>query len=203
MFAEKLKAGGEVLSRRTQIALEVVVPAFSMLCLIGVTAYIAVDAVNVLVHTADADEIDVAYLYGFATANAVVDISSSYIFFRVGFAADVFYTHTVHKVENAGPFQATANGMTQARECPEDTTSTPAVAESRKINLNMMSAFTHLTGDSLRTASVFIAALVSTFSGVPSQICDAWAAIAVTVSIVFMVIPLIIEIGRSCRKFCN
>lgn len=190
-----------MLSRRTQITLEVLVPIFSVLCLFGVTAYVAVGAVNVLIHKAETEDIDVVYLYGFATANAVIDIASSYIFLRVGSAADVFYSKTAQKIENTGPFQATADRMANTVECPEENASTPTPPESREINLNMMSAFTHLTGDSLRTASVFIAALVSTFTGVPSQICDAWAAVAVTVSIVLMVIPLIIEIVRSSRKF--
>ena len=193
-----------MLSKRTQIILEVFVPSFSVICLFSVTAYIAADAVNILIHKTDAEKIDVVYLYGFASANAVVDITSSYVFFRVGYAADVFYTNNAQKIENTGPVQAAAGDMAPvAAECPEDTTSTPAVSQNRDMNLNMLSAFTHLTGDSMRTASVFIAALVSTFSGIPSQICDAWAAIAVTVSIVFMVVPLIVEIVKSSRKFYN
>ena len=189
-----------MLSKRTEIILEVFVPSFSVICLFSVTAYIAADAVNVLISETDAENIDVVYLYGFAAANAVVDISTSYAFFRVGHAADVFYTNNVQKIENTGPVQAAAGDM--ALTAAEDTTS-PAVSQKRDMNLNMLSAFTHLTGDSMRTASVFIAALVSTFSGIPSQICDAWAAIAVTISIVFMVVPLIVEIVKSCRKFYN
>lgn len=193
-----------MLSKRTEIILEVFVPSFSVICLFSVTAYIAADAVNVLIRETDAENIDVVYLYGFAAANAVVDISTSYVFFRVGHAADVFYTNNVQNIENTGPVQAAAGDMAlTAAECPEDTTSTPAVSQNRDMNLNMLSAFTHLTGDSMRTASVFIAALVSTFSGISSQICDAWAAIAVTVSIVFMVVPLIVEIVKSYRKFSN
>ena len=48
-----------------------------------------------------------------------------------------------------------------------------------KKNLNMMSAFTHVGGDTIRTLSVLTAATVSLLSGVDGDICDAWAAIAV------------------------
>ena len=49
-----------------------------------------------------------------------------------------------------------------------------------KKNLNMMSAFTHVGGDTIRTISVLTAATVSWLSGIDGDICDAWAAIAVT-----------------------
>lgn len=188
-------------SRQVQIVFEILVPMFSVACLLSVTIYVAVDASDVLVHKTTTEDIDVLYLYGFATANAIIDIASSYVFFRNGVAIDVFYSNVSQKTEDTGPFQATAKFHAESRECPEDAVSPPSLLEHKKVNLNMLSAFTHLTGDSLRTASVFVAALFSTFTGVPSQICDAWAAIAVSISIIFMVIPLMIEIFQSCRKF--
>ena len=58
----------------------------------------------------------------------------------------------------------------------------------------MASALTHVGGDTLRTLSVFIAALVATFSSVDGSLCDAWAAIIVTVTILFILVPLVREI---------
>lgn len=60
----------------------------------------------------------------------------------------------------------------------------------RKKNVNMMSAYTHVGGDTLRTLSVFVAAVVSTVSGISGILCDSWAAVVVTVTILFIVFPL-------------
>jgi Co/Zn/Cd efflux system component len=72
----------------------------------------------------------------------------------------------------------------------------PIGSAVRKIrhNLNMLSAFTHVGSDTLRTVSVFIAALVATFSGYSGNLCDAWAAVVVSITICFAVIPLLSEI---------
>ena len=51
------------------------------------------------------------------------------------------------------------------------------------LNVNMASAFTHVGADTMRTAAVFIAALVSTVTGASGSACDAWAAIVVSFSI--------------------
>jgi len=51
------------------------------------------------------------------------------------------------------------------------------------LNVNMASAFTHVGADTMRTAAVFIAALVSTTTGASGSACDAWAAIVVSLSI--------------------
>jgi Co/Zn/Cd efflux system component len=69
-----------------------------------------------------------------------------------------------------------------------------------KMNLNMVSAFTHLTGDSMRTTSVIIAASISSLANIPSNLCDAWAAIVVAITIVTMVIPLVTEIYKAACK---
>lgn len=63
-----------------------------------------------------------------------------------------------------------------------------------KLNLNMCSALTHLGGDTLRTSSVFIAAIVAASTTVPVNLCDAWAAIVVSVTTVILVLPLIYHI---------
>eukprot|EP01037_Dinobryon_pediforme_P022979 gene22979-24301_t len=41
-----------------------------------------------------------------------------------------------------------------------------------KKNINMMSAFTHILGDTLRTVAVFLAALVSSLTGIDGDKCD-------------------------------
>ena len=67
-------------------------------------------------------------------------------------------------------------------------------------NLNMMSAFTHVGGDTLRTLSVFVAAAIATASNTPGYLCDAWAAVFVSFTIIVTIIPLCREIVKTyCR----
>ena len=166
--------------------IEVVIPTFSLICLLGVTIYVAVDAINVLTIPRDREhDIDVVYLYGFAVANAVIDLLSSYIFFRKGDIKEVFYNIDA----------VSAQGQEKSLSSSKD------ISIGKTTNLNMISAFTHLSGDSLRTASVLVGAMVSTFAGIPSQICDAWAALAVTISIVFIIVPVAYEIVKACLKY--
>lgn len=166
--------------------IEVVIPTFSLICLLGVTIYVAVDAINVLTIPRDREhDIDVVYLYGFAVTNAVIDFLSSYIFFRKGDIKNVFYNIDA----------VSAQGQEKSLSSSKD------ISIGKTTNLNMISAFTHLSGDSLRTASVLVGAMVSTFAGIPSQICDAWAALAVTISIVFIIVPVAYEIVKACLKY--
>ena len=69
-----------------------------------------------------------------------------------------------------------------------------------KKNLNMMSAFTHILGDTLRTIAMFLAALVSTISGVEGDICDAWAALVVSITILVLCLSLVLDIVAAARE---
>jgi Co/Zn/Cd efflux system component len=64
-------------------------------------------------------------------------------------------------------------------------------------NVNMMSAFTHVSGDTLRTIATFAAAGVSSFFHIDPSICDAWAAIIVSATIVISALPLVYSISRA------
>lgn len=67
----------------------------------------------------------------------------------------------------------------------------------KRSNLNMLSAFIHVVGDTLRTISVLLAAAISTIFHVDGDICDAWAAIVASISILIMCGSLIAEIRKS------
>lgn len=71
---------------------------------------------------------------------------------------------------------------------------------NKKSNLNMLSAFTHILGDTFRTLSTFLAAMVSSISGIDGDICDAWAAIVVTVTIILLSIMLLNEIKDAALE---
>ena len=76
-------------------------------------------------------------------------------------------------------------------------TSIENTQKQEKKNLNMMSAFAHVSGDSLRTVSVLIAAIVSTVTGASVDACDAWAAIVVSLMIIVFMLPLFIDIIKA------
>ena len=52
----------------------------------------------------------------------------------------------------------------------------------------------------LRTLSVFAAAVVASTTSVPGNQCDAWAAVIVTITIIFIVLPLIQQIYKAARR---
>jgi hypothetical protein len=58
MLAERFKASsvGGVLTKRQKILLEVVVPSFSVACLMGVTAWVTVEAVQTLTAPGPTDD---------------------------------------------------------------------------------------------------------------------------------------------------
>lgn len=65
----------------------------------------------------------------------------------------------------------------------------------RKIhnNLNMMSAFTHVGSDTMRTLSVFVAAVIATSTGYSGNLC----VVVVSVKIFAAIIPLCAEIYKA------
>ena len=69
----------------------------------------------------------------------------------------------------------------------------------RKRNLNMMSAFAHLGGDTFRTLSVLGAAVAASITGASVDKCDAWGAIVVAGLVLLLMIPLVIDIIKSLQ----
>ena len=63
-----------------------------------------------------------------------------------------------------------------------------------KKNLNMISASTHVVGDTLRTLSVIFAAITSSLTGIHVDKVDAWAAIVVAFTMLFVIFPLVKDI---------
>ena len=66
MYSEYVKSKGEVLNVRTKFILEVGVPLFSVCALMGVTIWITLDAIAILRNPDDSDDVNVAFLFGFA-----------------------------------------------------------------------------------------------------------------------------------------
>lgn len=193
MYAEYIKSKNGELDARTKCILEVFVPSFSVCALLAVTAYVTSDAVNVLIDGSGDDDVNVYFMYAFATANFVVDVISFAMFFGRG--AKAFKDETEEMTFRASIRTFSLDGRVNRFDV-----TTESEGEHSSANLNMLSAFTHVGGDSLRTAAVFIAALVTTFGGVDSTLTDAYAAIVVSVTIVLAVIPLCYEISKAARR---
>jgi len=196
MVAEhiKVKSGGAPLSERTRLILEVAIPTFSVCALLGVTTYVTVGAVqDIITPPVGGDDVNINIMYGFASVNALVDVISAYMFYHKG--RDVFFaTEQLPSQFGEGPH------ISHVSVKHDDDNREPfelAAGPDREKNLNMISAFTHVGGDTLRTASIFIAAIVATVTDTPDYLCDAWAAAIVTITIVVMVIPLIHEICQA------
>lgn len=72
--------------------------------------------------------------------------------------------------------------------------------ESSKKNLNMLSAFAHILGDTLRTVTMFLAASIASIFSIDADVCDAWAAIIAAISILGICGPLLVEISKAAKE---
>lgn len=180
-----------------RFTLEIIIPSMSLLCLLGIMGYIAAEAFHVLLlPEAQHEEVNIYFLFGFSIVNAIIDIISSYSFWRNG-GHDVFISYQSQKTTTSYRGLEEDVELRESNSIGEQKYDNSVTLTDSKVDLNMLSAFTHLAGDSLRTISVFIAALVSMISGISSQKCDAWAAVFVTFTIFAMVLPLGLEIYKT------
>lgn len=285
MYAESVKAKQGFLDGKTRYLLEVYIPSFSVMALLGVTIYIMSDAVRVIRnHGDDGDEVSVVFLYAFSCGNFAVDVFSSLMFYLRGsdgfknyhtvvhithgpdslgssshhpldpeqggaashagaaagqhdhyvpplrahslderterFIHDSETTLHAHQQEKQQKMNRHATNATvapvaavpaapaaakagpghgdsyQHGEAPSRSMSMTAVRKIRN-NLNMLSAFTHVGSDTMRTLSVFVAAVIASTTGYSGNLCDAWAAVVVSVTIFAAVIPLCAEIYKA------
>lgn len=181
MYAERQKAlNGGKLSLQQKKVLEIYIPTFSVTALLAVTGYILSGAIDVL-RNGDDDEVNVYFLFGFAGGNFLVDVVSTWMFYRKG-----------HEVLISGPISMERQSVDFGNKKKGLPDSTP--------NLNMISALTHVGSDTLRTLSVFVAAVVSYVGHVDASVCDAWAAVVITITICFAVIPLLKEIYHAVQR---
>ena len=181
MYAEVQKKRGNKITESTRFMLEVYIPSFSVCALIGVTGWITSDAIQVIISDERDDDVGVAFLYGFACANFFIDVISSGLFYLK--RKDVLLSEPL--------IPSSVRSSSSTLEIDED--------KKQKANLNMISALTHVGGDTMRTVSVFIAAVIST-AGQPSSLCDAWATIVVCFTICIAVIPLVKEIYKAATE---
>lgn len=168
------------LDARTKLIHEVYVPTFSLVTLFAVTLFIFSMSVIEISKGGD-DDTDPNIMFAFASVNTCVDITCFTMFY---FRKDDFLHHRFPSVVSVSEESGDSGSPTPK----------PPVPLLRNANINMFSALTHVSCDALRTTAIFIAAITSTTSGEKSSLCDAWAAIIVSITIVFAMIPLALEV---------
>jgi Co/Zn/Cd efflux system component len=201
LFAETRKAANKPLTPRMRLVTEVGLPFLSVSLLISVTFYVTFEATLILLEHKFNDDVDVVIMYAFATINFFVDVICTALFhvrgktiFHAGAGADGesdALTLTDDNSEDLG----------DAEEQPDHSFVEPQNSPTK--NLNMISAFFHIGGDTLRTIAIFGAALVSTTTNSNPDYCDAWAAIAVSITIFFLAVPMLFAIFGHLKTLAS
>lgn len=194
MYSEHVKSKFGEVDHTTRVVLEVGIPLFSVTALIAVSAWITYDAILIILDPSDSADVDVIFLFGFAAGNALIDIICAFLFFMR--RDDVLKTP-----QRAGLMQNQHHMDDEAGERAE--TKELSSNSSSNTNVNMASALTHVGGDSLRTGAVFVAASVASLTDFNPTLCDAWAAVVVTITILFLIGPLLKEIGKAHSRLAN
>lgn len=208
LYAEYVK--GSELSPMKKVLSQIAIPVFSLFCLLAVTIWVAIDA---YLRLRRSKEVAVALnlMYIFATINFCVDVCCIVLFF---YRRNVFFeksNHTrlpfsdddwsVHEDSESAVCMTDIHAVENTKLVRDNGTDIPCEMDhaSDEPNLNMMSAITHVGGDTLRTVAVLAAAVVSSLFDIDPQITDAWAGIAVSITIVIAVTPLVYSVKQSVQ----
>lgn len=91
----------------------------------------------------DHEKVNIYFLYGFSSVNVLVDAFSSYMFLNPNEISDVFLSY--HTTRTSLSLQSNYSGV-GFQEDVEDGDTNDITIKNSKANLNMISAFTHLSG---------------------------------------------------------
>lgn len=188
IYAERVKARGEILTFAQKMRIEVIIPIFSACALGGVSGYVGAQALEVILHPNDeGKDVSVTILFAYASVNMLIDLISNFLFIRK--QNQTFYVKTARI--------AHPHLIADDHSAVESITNPPKQIST---NMNMLSAFAHITGDTLRTLAVFAAAIMASTTRIPASLCDAWAAVLVTITIIGLLIPLCMEIYKKYKE---
>lgn len=212
MLAEYVKSQRIQLSSTMRCFLEYGIPCFSLSCLLGVTIYVSVCAVQIISHPTETESVNVYFLYGFASGNIFVDIVCGVLFYyRGNIYSTIISSPQLSNESIANDTNTRSENNDIVDICLEDdnnnktTTDQSTTSETlpkRKI-MNMMCALTFVAGDSIRTISIFVAATVSVAGNINADICDAWAAILVSITILIMIVNILYEMYKFYLAICS
>lgn len=223
-YVEWYKAQYGRIGRRSRFCLEIIIPGISVAFLIGTTIYTAASSILVLLHPPPKDNVKVAYLYGFSVFNLVIDLFCWILFSlrgketfieaseipqisldtSISFDDDEAEFGRLDDITFDNALSSSSHNHNHPHELSKYEvlrylwgmlTCKPEISD--KINLNMISAFIHVVGDTLRTIAVLLAAFISTIFKVDGDICDAWAAIIASLTILVLCFNLTSEIRKA------
>lgn len=80
IYGEWAKVHNQRSTVTSRIVLEVAIPGLSTVALIAVTLYVLVDAIGILHHPPEKNDVNTNYLYGYAAANLCVDLVCGFLF---------------------------------------------------------------------------------------------------------------------------
>lgn len=186
LFSETRKATGLPMTLRMKFVTEVGLPLFSVSALVAVTIYITFDAIMILLAKKSAAHVDTTLMYIFASINFIVDAICTAMFHVRG--KEIFHSAEQAPMASLSDSPEKPNGEQPSR---------------LKKNLNMISAFFHIGGDTLRTIAIFLAALAASITNKSSSYCDAWAAIVVSITVLFLAVPMLFEIFNHMMPYLS
>jgi Co/Zn/Cd efflux system component len=165
MFAEHAKGRYDMESIRMQFLIKVIIPTIAVMTLLGVTAYITMEAINILLNPPPNDVVHVSFLYAFSIINLLVDLYCIHSFYYRG---ENVFIETMESGHHDHLNITTSSNSFDSEDADESFTHSDDDLdkiqyrnEKQEMNLNMLSAFTHVGGDTLRSISVLTAAAVS------------------------------------------
>lgn len=199
-YAEHVRGLSRPKTTTDWLTIDVYVPAISLLALCCITIWIFIEALGTLTAKSSADDkdTDVVYVFIFGGVNMLVDVASFYGFLSKSNHSDdqqdneAIVSNDI-TADNIHPLLEEVDKMlSEGRRCTADT--------STAVNVNMLTALAHVSGDFVRTVAALTSATVATATGYSSSVCDAWAAMVAIATIVIMVGSVTTEIVSSYKR---
>lgn len=174
-YGEDMKDRGLELSSKDRRLIKIYLPLLSVTLLFGVNIYITVDASMTLADHPEDEDVDTRFLLVFGILNLVVDIISSYYFYLR--KDDVFREVAIPDIERIGDNK-----------------------EGVEYNFNMLTAFSHLGGDTFRTVATLAAGIVSMTTTINGDVCDAVAGLVAALTVYGIIFKLLVEMRKNLSQ---
>lgn len=174
-YGEDMKDKGIELSAKDRRFIKIYLPLLSVSLLFGVNIYITVDASMTLADHPEEEDVDTRFLLVFGILNLVVDIIASYYFY----------------VRKDDVFRETAIPDLEINTINSEN------GENMEYNFNMLTAFSHLGGDTFRTLATLAAGIVSMTTTINGDVCDAVAGLIAAATVYGIIFTLLREMNNS------
>jgi Co/Zn/Cd efflux system component len=230
IYAEYLKGVSGKIDQRTIIVTEIVIPIVSLVSLVGVSIWVSYDA-SLRLRGHKHEDVKLSFMIIFPIANFVIDFYCALLFYLrrhdifrqspSSFDLQMFTSDEDFSIDFSDSSSDSSGREIQLSDFHHSASerknlvSSSSKSSSSSVdpgegsggdqgaNVNMMSAFTHISGDTLRTVATIIAAGISYYFHYDPGLCDAWAAIIVSATIIFSALPLVYSISHTISALSN